>query len=55
MVPPWYEVATDCIGPWLMKLCGGWEYSIYALPTIDTTTNLLEIEPLLSQTSDECA
>ena len=54
-VPPWYEVATDCIGPWRIKLHGGREYSICTLTTIETTTNLLEIKPLSTQTSDECA
>ena len=54
MVSPWYEVATDCIGPWLIELQCVQEYSIHALTTIDPTTNLLEIKPL-SQTLDECA
>ena len=52
---PWSEVATDCIGPWNVELRGGRDYTIRALTTIDVTTNLLEIEPLITQTSAECA
>ena len=52
---PWSEVATDCIGPWNIKLRGGRDYTIRALTTIDVTTNLLEIEPISTQTSAECA
>ena len=52
---PWSEVATDCIGPWVIELCGGREYSLRALTTIDVTTNLLEIKPILTQTATECA
>ena len=52
---PWSDVATDCIGPWVIELRGGQEYSLCALTTIDVTTNLLEIEPILTQTAVECA
>ena len=52
---PWSEVATDCIGPWVIELHGGREYSLRALTTIDVTTSLLEIEPILTQTAAECA
>ena len=52
---PWSEVATDCIGPWNIELCGGRDYNIRALTTIDVTTNLLEIKPITTQTSAECA
>ena len=52
---PWSAVATDCIGPWVIELRGGREYSLRALTTIDVTTNLLEIEPILTQTATECA
>ena len=52
---PWSEVATDCIGPWTVELRGGRAYTIRALTTIDVTTNLLEIEPLTTQMSAECA
>ena len=52
---PWSEVATDCIGPWNIELRGGCDYTIRALTTIDITTNLLEIEPITTQASAECA
>ena len=52
---PWSKVATDCIGPWNIELRGGRDYNIRALTTIDVTTNLLEIEPITTQTSAECA
>ena len=52
---PWSEVATDCIGTWNIELRGGRDYTIRALTTIDVTTNLLEIEPITTQTSAECA
>ena len=52
---PWSEVATDCIGPWNIELRGGCNYGIRSLPTIDVTTNLLEIEPITTQMSAECA
>ena len=52
---PWSEVATGCIGPWNIELRGGQDYTIRALTTIDIMTNLLEIEPLVTQTSAECA
>ena len=52
---PWSDVATDCIGPWVVELRGGREYSLRALMMIDVTTNLLEIEPILTQTATECA
>ena len=52
---PWSDVATNCIGPWVIELCGGHDYSLRALMTIDITTNLLEIEPIATQTSAECA
>ena len=48
-------MATDCIGPWNVELLGGRDYTIRALTTIDIMTNLLEIEPLITQTSAECA
>ena len=51
---PWSEVATDCIGPWNIELHGGRNYTIRALTTIDIMTNLLEIEPLITQTPAEC-
>ena len=52
---PWSDVATDCIGPWVIELRGGCDYSLRALTSIDITTNLLEIEPIVTQTSAECA
>ena len=52
---PWSDVATNCIGPWVIELCGGHDYSLCALMTIDLTTNLLEIEPIVMQTAAECA
>ena len=52
---PWSDVATDCIGPWVIELRGGQEYSLHALTMIDVTTNLLEIKPILTQTVVECA
>ena len=51
----WSEVATDFIGPWNIKLRGRRDYTIRALTTIDVTTNLLEIEPITTQTSTDCA
>ena len=52
---PWSDVATNCIGPWVVELRGGRDYSLRALTTIDLTTNLLEIEPIVTQTAAECA
>ena len=52
---PWSHVATDCTGFWVIELHGGKEYSLCALTMIDVTTNLLEIEPILTQTAVECA
>ena len=52
---PWSDVATDCIGPWVVELRGGHDYSLRALTTIDLTTNLLEIEPIVTQAVAECA
>ena len=51
----WSDFATDCIGPWDIKLRGGHDYSLHTLTTIDVTTNLLEIEPIMTQTVAECA
>jgi transposase InsO family protein len=39
---PWYEVATDTIGPWTVKV-DGVEFPFYALTMIDTVTNLTEL------------
>ena len=52
---PWSDVTTDCIGPWVIELCGGRDYSLCTLTTIDITTNLLEIETIVTQTMAECA
>ena len=52
---PWSNVATDCIGPWVVELHGGHDYSLCALTTIGLMTNLLEIEPIVTQTAAECA
>ena len=52
---PWSDVTTDCIGPWVIELHGGRDYSLHALTTIDIMTNLLEIEPIVTQTTAECA
>ena len=52
---PWSDVATNCIGPWVIELRGGCDYSLRALTSIDITTNLLEIEPIVTQTAAECA
>ena len=52
---PWSNVVTDCIGPWVIELRGGHDYSLCALTMINITTNLLEIEPIVSQTAAECA
>ena len=48
-----HEVQTDCSGPWKIKLCGGITFEIQALTSINTCTNLLEIEPLVMKTSAE--
>ena len=53
--PPWHDVALDCIGPWAINLRGGKQFKILALTTMDTATNLLEIEPLRTKTASECA
>ena len=53
--PPWLTVATDCVGSWIIALCGGCEFSLRALTSIDITTYLLELEPLVNQTSESCA
>ena len=53
--PPWHEVQTDCIGPWLIELHSGVQFTHQALTTIDTCTNLLEIAPLTTKTSAEVA
>ena len=45
-VPPWHDVALDCIGPWTINLHGGKQFKILALMTMDTATNILKIEPL---------
>ena len=52
---PWSDVAINCIRPWVIELHGSREYSLCALTTIDVTTNLLEINPILTQTAVECA
>ena len=52
---PLSDVARDCIGSWDIELRGGREYKIRALVTIDVTTNLLEIKPILTQMAVECA
>ena len=52
---PWSDVATDCIGLWVIELHGGHDYSLCALTTIDITTNLLEIEPIVTRTAAESA
>ena len=52
---PWSDVATDCIGPWIIELHGGCDYSLCALTMIEITTNLLEIEPIVTQTAAESA
>ena len=51
---PWSKVATDCVGPWNIELRGGHDYTIQALTTIDVVTNLLEVEPIITQASAEC-
>ena len=51
----WSDVATECIGPWVVELHGGCDYSLHALTMINITTNLLEIEPIVMQTEAECA
>ena len=53
--PPWHEVHVDCIGPWMIELCGGCEYQFNVLTSIDPTTNLLEIEELPRKTAQACA
>ena len=52
---PWSDVATDCIGPWVLELRGGRDYSLHTPMMINLTTNLLEIEPIAMQTAAECA
>ena len=52
--PPWHEVHEDCIGPWMIELCGGCEYQFNALTSNDPTTNLLEIEELPGKTAQAC-
>ena len=47
--------AAKSIGPWVIGLCGGHDYSLCALTMIDIMTNLLEIEPIVIQTAAECA
>ena len=53
--PPWHNVALDCIGSWTINLCGGKQFKILALTTMDTATSLLEIEPLQTKTALEWA
>ena len=53
--PPWHDVALNCIGPWTISIRGGKQFKILALMTMDTATNLLEIEPLQTKTASECA
>ena len=53
--PPWLDVALNCIGPWTINIRGGKQFKILALTTMDTATNLLEIEPLRTKTASECA
>jgi len=55
VVLPWHEVQTDCIGPWSIPLRGNRHVDIQALTTIDTATNLLEINRLTTKTLRECA
>ena len=52
---PWSDVATDCIGPWVIELRGRLEYSLCALTTFNVTTSLFEIRPILTQMAVECA
>ena len=40
---------------WTINLCGGKQFKILALTTMDTATNLLEIEPLQTKMASECA
>ena len=53
--PPWHEVHVDCIGLWMIELCGGCSYQFNALTSIDPTTNLLEIEELPRKPAQACA
>jgi RNase H-like domain found in reverse transcriptase/Integrase zinc binding domain len=39
---PWYEVAIDMIGPWLV-IVNGESIAMYAITMIDTVTNLVEL------------
>jgi transposase InsO family protein len=39
---PWYEVAIDRIGPWLV-IVNGESISMHAITMIDTVTNLVEL------------
>ena len=55
MAPPWHDVTLNCIGLWTINLRGGKQFKILALTTMDTATNLLEIEPLQTKTASECA
>ena len=52
---PWQTVAVDCIGPWVIELCGGKEIKRLALTTINVSTSLLEIDYLSTKTSAEYA
>ena len=52
---PWSDVATNCIGPWMMELQGGQQHTLCALAMIDIMINLLEITLIITQTSEECA
>ena len=52
---PWQTVVVDCIGPWVIKLCGGTEIKLLTLTSIGVSTNLLEIDYLSTKTFSECA
>ena len=52
---PWETVAVECIGPSVIELHRGKEIKVLSLTTIDVSTNLLEINYLLTKTSSECA
>ena len=42
--PGMHAQVVDCIGPCMIKLCGGKEIKLLALTTINVSTNMLEID-----------
>ncbi len=51
---PWYEVAVNLIGPWTAKT-DQFNGEFCALTCIDTTTNLIDLTPVDTNSSDSIA